>query len=222
MNHILKIGVELEGGWQGKIRKKSPFPDITIHADASIHEFPGIMHFGEIASPPMRPIQAEIEEWITTHYPAAHDHRCGFHVHVSVTNARIYGKLATRPFFEYWRERTKEWAKKHCAKAADGKEHPIWHRLRGENKYCRMEFSAINQMRKKTKPPNDPERRTALNFCWGLHRTIENRVYPMFDTPKLATKAVFEFTDCINTYLDQLKEEKDFLGQISLDAGDLD
>lgn len=220
MNHVVKIGMEVEGGWTGGGKKKSPFMDATIHQDASVPDFGAeFLHYGEIASDPMPPDRKIYEKWLVDHYPQTHNDRCGFHVHASVKNARVYGQLATRKFFDFWREETNRWAKEIMAFKGD---HLIWHRLQGRNRYCAMVFSAVNQMRKKTKPPNDPERRTALNFAWGLHKTIENRVYPMFMKPSEAADAVEAYVGIINRYLDQVGEGKDFFEELSLGPGDLD
>ena len=45
------------------------------------------------------------------------------------------------------------------------------------------------------------DRYTFLNFCWGLHGTLENRMLPMFNESRIAVSAVHEFIDIVNSYL---------------------
>src|SRR5512136_62524 len=93
---ILKVGFEIEGGWEGK-PGVAPFTDCMVIADHSINgqtlhgaEPIDAPHVGEVVSEPI-PYAEDWEGWLTTHWPNAEpEHRtnrtCGFHIHLSVAD----------------------------------------------------------------------------------------------------------------------------------------
>jgi hypothetical protein len=216
MNFIDKVGIEMEGGWDWPQWK-----DVPIIQDESIQQAPVrwgtnfiTRHRGEVASPPLDP--SEILPWLTEHYPEGGNDWCAMHVHFSVKNFSMYGELATLPFYKQFLSDMKLFGQ---AWVPDPK-HQFWNRLAGNNKYCRKDFKAITQMFRHVKHPHpeDHARRCILNYCWRLHRTIECRLFPMFQHVKVSHAAIMAVLNSAENYLSKASlEVKPLQGRIILD-----
>ncbi len=175
---IDKIGIELEGGWD------KVFTDEVIRHDGSVRQ-PLISrktarqcrHYGELPSPPLKPEEAEA--WLRKYYPDATNESCGFHIHLSTKRNLDYGRLMERKFFNHFYKEAGEWAKR----VGLPREHPFWARWRGESTYCTKTFIPEKQVFVTTKAG---QRYTMLNFCYGLHQTMECRLAPGWETADLA------------------------------------
>lgn len=181
LNKIHLIGVELEGGWD-------ECPD-NFHEDGSV-DCAGDTT-GESVSDALT--LTPLLKWIPRQYPDYTNESCGFHVHTSYRDNRDYETLMERKFYDFFLARITRW----------GKGYPIrnsafWARLEGKNSFCRKNFQPLNQafVTDKSGP-----RYAQLNYCWGLHGTLECRLFPMFKSSKTAQAAVCELISLIETYL---------------------
>jgi len=226
---VAKIGVEMEGGWSSARLSKwvewDPMSEswmFPLHEDLSLHreEYTDrLPHFGEMISDPMPPEEAIA--WMHERYPDEVGARCGLHVHTSFTTTDAYVALMSRDFWKYFLQRWGKWYGDNATLvgAAFGE------RLNGNNRYCKRFFWPERQLLLKNKaiqngrmlqemdvyPPEndlqlrDPEpghfRRTMLNYCWKMHKTIECRLFPMWPKPEVAELAIRELLDIYRKWL---------------------
>lgn len=180
---IKKIGIEFEGGWQES-------PD-GLKADGSVSGIEAPFE-GEVASPVLAP-QAWLA-WAQRLYPDEVNTSCGLHVHVSFKNTRSYSRLMDPDFYAKFLAFWHEWGTRRSINEGSA----FWKRLSGENSYCKNLFRPDEQARQRTK---GPERYCHINFCYGLHKTVEFRLLPMFHKKHLAMDAITSLLDFIEAYL---------------------
>jgi hypothetical protein len=218
--YIDKVGIELEGGWLDRparikddISVQITDPPPTCNHECHCPEcFPkgslcGKKQYntGEVASNPISPRYAP--RWVRKAYPDTHNQTCGLHIHTSFKSIKDYKKLMDKKFYEFFLKRFKKWGEERKLPS----NHPFWPRLRGENRFCYEGFIPEEQVQIKVKNDGNRRsnvtgkeiRRTHLNYCYELHRTLECRMLPMFETPELANEAIEEYIQCIEDYLDQ-------------------
>lgn len=202
---IDKIGVEIEGGWEGE-PYISPFKDISLIADGSIDgqnlktKRLGTVHIGEAVSPPF-PFEKlkELEEWIISHYPSGVNETCAFHIHVSLLSDDDYSTLMSWKFTRRFLMAAVEWGKDEGI----GAKSPFWERVFGRNLFCTKAFNPDAQAAKVEKRHNDKERYGVFNFCHGVHHTVECRVFPAFATSQQAVSALKFLLKFIQKFLDK-------------------
>jgi hypothetical protein len=171
-SYIEKVGVEMEGGWNYK-------PD-NLKYDQSVEV--ESMYRGEVSSPPTSYENLQyLFEWMRKWYPQHVDASCGFHIHISLKNTLYYSQLMSEEFYEYFLQKTEEWGKKKEEQKYDMS--LFWKRWRGDNKFCRRIFRADEQSIVKDKQSC---RYSHLNFCYTMHQTLECRLFPMFQSKRIA------------------------------------
>ena len=181
--YVNKVGVELEGGWNGD-------KDFQLEHDGSVHV--DADYVGEAPSPPLAP--RAVPAWMKEHYPDAVNVTCGMHVHVSVKHQWHYARLMEPEFLAYVKNALQTWGEQLFIR----EEHPFWDRLKGRNDYCKDEFVPELQVKHKEKGGN---RYTMLNYTWARYRTVECRVLPAFAACEIAISAVFAVVDTFEAYL---------------------
>lgn len=231
---IVKIGIELEGGWyempENEHERLDPLHSYTWHHDSSVEGLDmgscgdcdycnngdesecsdGNGHAGEIVSHPMyiddvHPDTSETELlwhlWTKRFYPEEHNSECGGHFHVSFDNIQAFEFLCTVEFFEHFQRELYRWGVR-----ANIKNRDFWSRLRGDNGMCKTTFRGIEQLY--TVNDNYPDcRYSILNFQYNKHGTLEFRILPMFDDPKIYIKAVQVCMDITQKYLDKMANQ---------------
>jgi hypothetical protein len=188
LKFINLVGVELEGGWNHA-------PERMIR-DGSVN-FPrslNVQYPGEIPSPPY-PFTDTLKKWIKENYPDHVNETCGFHIHVSFTRLFYYQVLMSKKFFDYFLKEAGVWGKKACPGYDN-----FWRRLNGRVHYCAPSYQPDAQAAARDK---GDARYSALNYCFGLHKTIESRLMPMFNTPDEAWEAVKFTVNTMRRYLAQ-------------------
>ena len=229
---IVKIGIELEGGWyempSNEHEAIDPLHSYTWHRDTSVESLDmgscgdcdycndgdseecrnGSGHAGEIISFPMyiddvfdlsgEPLW---HLWTKRYYPEEHNYDCGGHFHVSFDNIQAFEFLCTVEFFEHFQRELYRWGVRAHIKNKD-----FWDRLRGDNSMCKTTFRGVEQLY--TVNDNYPDcRYSILNFQYNKHGTLEFRILPMFDDPKLYIKAVQVCMDITQKYLDKMANQ---------------
>jgi hypothetical protein len=183
--YILKIGAEMEGGWDFKPKRLGY--DGSVHVDAP--------YVGEVRSPAFLWIESLLR-WIRRWHPQYVDESCGLHIHVSFRNNLYYSQLMSEEFYRYFLEKTKAWAKK---KEKEGLDMDIfWDRWNGYNDYCRKRFDPESQAQATDK---ESCRYAHLNYCFSIRGTLECRLFPMFETYELSCEAVRLFYRIVNSWL---------------------
>jgi hypothetical protein len=201
MDIINRIGLEVEGGWDGE-PYIPPFDDLDLVADGSID---GVTvqsdkplrcaHVGEAVSSPLT--RDEVEEWIKKHWPLHTNITCGYHIHVSVKKP-LYYFLLTRKTYTL-QLRAQMWNLAKDLKLPDG--HYIWKRLDGTNPFCLLNYDASGQIGVKVKKVGMRVRYGFLNFAKNIHDTMEFRALPTFESPELALKFTNVFLDGVEEYV---------------------
>jgi hypothetical protein len=189
---IDKVGVELEGGWENRPEGYS------IHTDSSVCCRGAIK--GESRTDPKKSVNELFEE-IKAKYPDDVDKSCGFHVHISLKPG-YYPILMEEEFYKYFLKRMGILAKYLRNSGNDNDYKNFLHRYSGKNSYCTKKFEPKEQM------SGSSERRTMLNFCsLKKHKTLECRLFPMFEKVSNARMAAYEYLDCVESYLATRKIE---------------
>lgn len=211
--HIQQIGVEIEGGWR---REKFLHPKNKhlFHADNSVNitdQLPTNLRntegyvSGEVQTPPMNTLNS-IEVYMKKFYPEFINETCGFHIHISLKSDEDYCKLMEKKFYSFLLKKFTAWGTEHKNNGESALAlEKFWGRLEGHNSFCKKEFRPTIQVRSKEKCEN---RYTHLNFCYGLHGTVEFRLLPMFDDKKLSLSALRYYVLLVEQYL-SLKSVKD-------------
>lgn len=197
LNHINKIGVELEGGWKNTFPEDDP---TEIYADHSVH-LGGFTHIGEIASPPL--LLEEAIKWTDVHYPDGSDTTCGMHIHVSVKDDLAYARLSVSPHFYM---KFLLWGKAFCDTLPKGDDRDrFYSRLKGDNRFCALKFIPSRQIPLKRKGGGNNvdanPRYTQLNFAKGVHGTVENRTFPIFKEKETALKVIEAYVGLVEEFL---------------------
>lgn len=183
--YVDKVGVELEGGWDNP-----RFDTEEIGSDGSVNV--EAQYNGETASPPLLP--AKIGAWMVSRWPSAVNSTCGLHVHMSFQRLDGYSRLVTPGFQDFLVERLRAWG---TSKSIIPR-HPFWSRLNGNNNFCKLEYHPEKQLYRNNKAG---DRYTFVNYCWGLHRTLEVRGLPGFKMLKIGQSAVLAVVDAAEDFL---------------------
>ncbi len=204
-NRISRVGIEVEGGWDPRYVPQG----VNIEHDGSVQIPPnGPIRYmnGEIASEPMAPARYPL--WMKKFYPTAVNETCGLHVHMSFESIRHYASLMIPEYQETICEYLSRWAKEEGI----AKSHHIWGRLEGKSRFCRKNFwpeMQAKQNRKDHDQEREGNRYTLINYCHGLHGTLECRVLPMFDNVETSIHAVKAVLDITNACVLHLGKERD-------------
>lgn len=166
------------------------------------------MEVGELPSPPME--VAKVPLWVKQYYPSHVNASCGLHVHMSFLAARHYSLLMTPDYQRTIVSCLMRWAKEVGLKEG----HPFWPRVQGKNRFCKFDFFPDAQITSKNKAythEGEGNRYTAINYCYGLHETLECRLLPMFETAEEAIAAIQVILATTNACLLYLgrKEERE-------------
>jgi len=202
--------------------------DQQIHNDASVH--PPIyiqLHdddpedliqaevVGELISPPIK--KSEVGNWLQRNYPPGWfsscncDRRCsvGLHIHVSLKADADYAKLMDPAFYEFFMERAREFALRFPTGSRI--RNFLVSRLGGQNRFCLATLDTQRQIGLLDKPQTGERRdvrRTIINYPYGMHKTIECRVFPMFPSWGQAKEAAFLFIHSVEDFLKAAKPLK--------------
>jgi len=205
MRHWIKVGVELEGGWNkhyGDVA--NTVRGAQAHDDASVHGTTAPYH-GEIVTKPSESLDSILLD-INALWPDAVNKTCGMHVHLSFS-AMDMSILADSAFWKHYRARWWSWGEQHRGEDLG----TFWERWHGHStarrrpergadpSFCKAAFKPAEQLKLQR------DRYTQLNFCaWLKYRTLESRLLPMFPGPKglgIAQNALVETVDIFETYL---------------------
>ena len=189
-DHINLVGVELEGLWLKSRTPKNPVHDGSVKF-LDIKE-PGCF-VGETVSPPLT--KEQVKGWIDENYPARVNDTCGLHIHISVRSDKDYIRLMSKDFECYFHDSMNKFG----MRMGYNKEHPFWSRLRGSNPFCAKDFKPEEQVIRNDK--RGP-RYAQLNYCFGLHGTLECRLFHASENPVEIYKCVQEFINCVENFLE--------------------
>lgn len=214
------VGLEFEGGWRNRIFLDAAFrddisvpcPEVSEGGVALYAHKPGRQpwHFGEIVSPPLA--IGEVFAWADKHYPidpspvlnegTGQERGSGIHVHLSFDTLEDYSRVASRRFYNVFLTTLAEWGRRVELPETS----QFWRRLKGANRFAKRHFNPRRQIGVTTKnsQANAP-RRTALNYCFGLHGTVEVRIAPTFMPKAIGLDFIRVVVDCFEDFLSSPK-----------------
>lgn len=193
-NRIYRIGIELEGGWMTLPTGVEPIRDGSV---VFMHP-PERLCIGEVASEILE--VPKFPAWMRTMYPSHVNDTCGLHVHMSFRKALHYERLMVPDYPKVIVAYIKRWAKDEHL----DENHPIWKRLKNRNEFCKHDFNADQQVIKQNKVYDhnvEGSRYTVVNYCHGLHGTLECRILPMLKDVEQAIRGVQAVVDITNAFL---------------------
>ena len=201
-SHVNAVGIEFEGAWdkwgpiesarsvRKLLRKQKPR---GLKYDGSINVAANTGGWvGEIASKPMQP--RAIKSWVRRNKPDKQNQSCGTHVHLSIKTNHAYSMLTEKSFYDKYMSKMAKWARTHEIKEDTG----FWKRYRGDNTYCKKQHTPELQIFEDSRNPN---RYAHINYCYGLHKTLEFRMLPVFNCTDLMTDSIIETLRIVETYL---------------------
>jgi len=224
---IDKVGIEIEGLWfeadgfqgkkvcanhpiehDGSLKFGDNYKNRILEQIKSLHaagKLPSsnpkhFVRIGEVISKPINSMESALQ-FIHDNWPDQSNRTCGLHFHISTKNPGHYSALMDDEFGVYFREQIREFSKE-ANSVLKG-------RILGTNehalKYCRDEFRPAKQayVTKKVYRNHDPEagRYTILNYCYGLHKTMECRVFTTHMSANRGARCLEWFVSTIENFL---------------------
>jgi hypothetical protein len=170
-------------------------------------------HVGEIVSKPMQ--LDEWEKWLKKYWPAEANNTCGYHIHISLKRPLYYMLLTRKSFLYSLMDDIMTKAKK--MELPD--DHYLYQRLSGRNPFCAFNFDPSTQIDVVEKRIGMRARYGVINYCHGLHKTMEFRGYPTFRDAKTAITFTNIFLRRVELYLDEVTK-RNWSQRISLKEED--
>ena len=217
---IKQIGIELEGQWDTPPECRTTYDSSVMDCQCGgqcgdcEYDTEDCSNYcdwqGEaISKPYFQPVN--LFKFLRRNFPVHSDSSCGMHVHVSLKEELDYTHLTSPTFNTYFLKRMDE-----LVNMLEGTDkYRLRDRLDGYNRTCRRTFRPSEQIRQGGK--YYPARYSMLNFCYGIHGTVECRVLPMFRNHNNAKLAILEFIDTVETYLEQARKQMTFYTCVSID-----
>jgi hypothetical protein len=213
MSVIKLVGVELEGGWA------STPEGCEMGHDGSVGGLPqGARQQGEIRSPALK--LTEFEAWFRNAYPSYVNETCGLHVHFSFKKKEIYQQFMTEEYRHELFHRLCLWGQdkptadvpKRFWDRMAGKNNyckvgpmvpelnlpAVKRAVKAEQDRLRRQADRQGEAAPALWTPEAQAKASsridaryhAVNFCLGVHGTVEIRVLPMFPKVDVAWEAV--------------------------------
>lgn len=233
--YINLIAVEIEGVWYNLDGCRGPkvlneigqpvhdgsvkFPKVHKNKFLKIYEenrkknahvgYPPItslMHKGEVVSSPFGSM-LELSKWMSNYWPDLTNNTCGLHFHVSLNTHGYYSCLMDEKFYPFFKNKLADFAAQE--KLNKVFQDRFYNKTEWAKKYCNDTFHPEKQAYVNHKIYHDkcPDRYTILNYCFGLHSTLEIRVFSAHMSPKMAIKSAHWWVNCVNEYLENNYEE---------------
>lgn len=164
-------------------------PDLTYCCD------------GELTSPVYKRISS-LQKWADINYPVKTNRTCGGHFHVSFDDLSLYSKLIEPEFPKALIAHLHKFG-------VENKVNPdssLFKRLAGGCDYALLTYHPEEQLFCSDKGSG---RYTAVNYCWGVHKTIEIRVLPAFQKKYL----YISILKSIDVFIDRYLESKEYESQ---------
>lgn len=185
------VGVELEGAWKTSRR------DLNFVHDGSVTDFSSAVldtcRLGEVVSEPFS-YWSDLVKFMQDKYPDHINRTCGLHVHISFPTVGAYEAVMNQRYHDFLIKSLAYWGRKNSVI----KNHSFWRRLSGSEYYCRGIYRPEEQIMETGKGAS---RYSQVNYCYGLHRTMEVRVLPMFKSKNLAISAIYHILRMTHKYL---------------------
>jgi len=156
---------------------------------------------GEIVSRPL--LYSEVLDFMDKHHVIESNNSCGGHRHFSfISNVRAQSILLNRKFNDRWLPHfLTMWGKEANVNAGSA----FWKRLDGDVHWCKQPWNGIRQiMAGSTK---DDCRYNRVNYCFGLHGTMEIRVLPEFQKFDLMRSSTIALAHIVDEFVEHHKND---------------
>lgn len=197
--HWLKMGVELEGGWnKDYARLAQEVEGARGKTDSSVHGLEG--HMGEITTRPNTNLESLLKDVRYLH-PDHTNESAGLHIHASFTDLHLT-LLTSEDFYKYFRKRWEEWGEKNQGRMSRKDRDAFWDRFHMRSNQAKRYCKDIFMPGKQLTDFNHDDRYTQLNFVsYKKFKTVECRLLPMFGDPDLTCDAITELGDIYSSFL---------------------
>jgi len=156
---------------------------------------------GEIVSPAL-PYE-KVLEFMDNHHVIQSNNSCGGHRHFSFkSNMRAQSILLNREFNDRW---LPTWLEYWGKTANINHDSAFYQRLAGNVHWCKPNYDAIGQlMSGRTK---EEYRYRRVNYCYGLHETMEIRVLPEFQKFSLMRASTIALAHIVDEFVEEYKDD---------------
>lgn len=156
---------------------------------------------GEIVSPAL-PYE-KVLEFMDNHHVLQSNNTCGGHRHFSFkSNMRAQSILLNREFNDLW---LPTWLEHWGRTANINKDSAFYQRLAGDVHWCKRNYDAIGQLMSGRSKEEYRYRR--VNYCYGLHETMEIRVLPEFQKFSLMRASTIALAHIVDEFVEQYKDD---------------
>lgn len=196
-----QMGVELEGGWDiDRNTVAGKCVDAKSKTDGSVNvHAPSI---GEITTRPHRKL-ANLLGDVRILHPTVVNDTCGLHVHTSFSPIHT-SLLTTKDFWDYFQDFWYKWGMERKDVFTKDERDRYWSRFEGkkrahaERSYCQKKFIPAEQLN------YHDDRYTQVNFvAYKKYKTVEIRLFPMFQNPDITVSAIEGVAEMYNSFLAQ-------------------
>lgn len=232
-NRIERIGIELEGAWlekhpplpvvrDGSVEipppKQKRMPSFSTQTEMNDWTLKERVRLAKVTPVDIGEIttgnngipntEEAIDQFLFPNYPQVVNATCGLHVHMSTTQMN-YQRLMDPDLTKVMVEGLKKWAEREELP----QDHPLWPRLnQPDHRHCAHTYCGDEQVKQTGKDFNSRgkphSRYTAINYCFGQHKTVEVRLLSMFDTPEQAKRAILEVIKITNRFLSKVRRKE--------------
>jgi hypothetical protein len=189
-----KLGIEIEGWWNELPRAAAIGFGAAGVSDASL------AHHETARSHEYRTAPGSLAEQVSqliALYPDFTHESAGMHVHLSFGDPLDVTALASDVFLDYFLSRWRSWGERNQLDRSG----EFWKRLNGHNQYCQI----TNATNVENECTGVCDRYRQVNFSsYSRHRTVEQRLLPLFRDLRLAILAVEETQSIFSEYLSRI------------------
>lgn len=169
-----------------------------VNPSASIKQF---FRVGEVVSKPLANYK-DVVRFLNDCWPDKSNKTSALHFHLSFLDSSYYSCLMEQSFGIYFRECLQKFAVENNLNQV--MQSRIFNKCEHSQYYCKDNFIPLNQVYVKQKiwHDNSPNRYTILNFCYGLHKTMECRVFSSHTKLKIGIDCWKWLAKTVEDYLD--------------------
>lgn len=161
-----------------------------------------LSHFrmGELVSNKLSSTSA-VKDFIKKCWPDFTNETMSLHFHISFLKSSYYSCLMEPEFGKYFKKELAKFAEEgKINKTLHGR---IFNNTEHAQYYCKDNFIPLKQVfvKKKIWHDQSPDRYTILNYCHGLHKTLECRVFTSHTNAQMGVKCWNWFKKTVEDYL---------------------
>ena len=195
-------GIQHDGSVKFNMDKFPLFYDELLKKSGLTGSVSNYISVGEVVSPVFYSVENSLK-FLRDCYPIKSNPTCGYHIHLSTVHDGIYSLLMHNEFYEAFKKSLINLITEY--KFNKPTHDRVFNSTEWAQKYCRDLFQPLKQayVTQKVYANASPDRYTALNFCYGLHKTFECRIFTTYMPLKFANKALTWYVNFVDNYIEQ-------------------